>query len=192
MLPQDKHLDKLRAHWRESKSFPSMAKLADVLGLASSGSVFKVLGRLVDQGYLERVGGRIAPTKLFFSLPLLGSVRAGIPQEAGQDIGQEVVSVEDFMVRYPERTGFCRARGDSMKDAGILDNDMLVVERNAATRPGDIVAAVVDNEVTVKYLYTSGDGWLLRAANPAYEDIKAKSTLEVLGVVVGVFRRLGG
>ena len=76
-----------------------------------------------------------------------------------------------------------------MSGAGIFDNDMLVVERNAATKPGDIVAAVVDNEVTVKHLYPQGDGWVLRAANPAYQDITAKASLEVLGVVVGVFRR---
>lgn len=189
-MTPDKHLDSLRIHWKANKSFPSMAKLADVLGLASSGGVFKVLGRLVDQGYLERVDGRIAPTKKFFALPMLGDVRAGLPQEAGQDAGQELVSVEDFLVRHPERTVFCRARGDSMTGAGIFDNDMLVVERNTPTKPGDIVAAVVDNELTVKYLYPAYDtGWVLRAANPAYLDIKAKASLEVLGVVVGVFRR---
>lgn len=189
-MTPDKHLDSLRTHWKANKSFPSMAKLADVLGLASSGGVFKVLGRLVDQGYLERVDGRIAPTNKFFALPMLGDVRAGLPQEAGQDAGQELVSVEDFLVRHPERTVFCRARGDSMTGAGIFDNDMLVVERNTPTKPGDIVAAVVDNELTVKYLYPAYDtGWVLRAANPAYKDIKAKASLEVLGVVVGVFRR---
>ncbi|WP_332752059.1 LexA family protein [Hydrogenophaga sp.] len=189
-MTPDKHLDSLRTHWKANKSFPSMAKLADVLGLASSGGVFKVLGRLVDQGYLERVDGRIAPTNKFFALPMLGDVRAGLPQEAGQDAGQELVSVEDFLVRHPERTVFCRARGDSMTGAGIFDNDMLVVERNTPTKPGDIVAAVVDNELTVKYLYPAYDaGWVLRPANPAYQDIKAKASLEVLGVVVGVFRR---
>ena len=189
-MTPDKHLNTLRAHWRENKTFPSMAKLADVLGLASSGGVFKALGRLVDQGYLERVDGRIAPTKLFFALPMLGSVRAGLPQEAGQDAGQEVVSVEDFLIRHPERTVFCRARGDSMTGAGIFDNDMLVVERNTPTKPGDIVAAVVDNELTVKHLFPAHDtGWILRPANPAYPDIMAKASLEVLGVVTGVFRR---
>jgi repressor LexA len=186
----DKYLDTLRTHWKANKSFPSMAKLADVMGLASSGGVFKVLGRLVDAGYLERVDGRIAPTKKFFALPMLGDVRAGLPQEAGQDAGQGLVSVEDFLVRHPERTVFCRARGDSMTGAGIFDSDMLVVERNTPTKPGDIVAAVVDNELTVKYLYPAYDtGWVLRPANPDYQDIKAKASLEVLGVVVGVFRR---
>ena len=57
-----------------------MAKLADVLGLASAGGVFKVVGRLVDAGFLERVEGRIAPASAFFALPVLGKVRAGLPQ----------------------------------------------------------------------------------------------------------------
>ena len=189
-MNSNKHLDTLRTHWKANKSFPSMAKLADVMGLASSGGVFKVLGRLVDAGYLERIDGRIAPTKKFFALPMLGDVRAGLPQEAGQDAGQGLVSVEDFLVRHPERTVFCRARGDSMTGAGIFDSDMLVVERNTPTKPGDIVAAVVDNGLTVKYLYPAYDtGWVLRRANPDYQDIKAKASLEVLGVVVGVFRR---
>ena len=111
---------------------------------------------------------------------------------AGNDLpheGQELVSVEDFLVRHPERTVFCKARGDSMRDAGIVDGDMLVVERNTPTRPGDIVVAVVDQELTVKYLFPTYDsGWLLKPANPDYPELKAKASLEIVGVVTGVFR----
>ena len=189
-MAPDKYLDSLRTHWKANKSFPSMAKLAEVMGLASSGGVFKALGRLVDAGYLERVDGRMAPTKKFFALPVLGNVRAGLPQAEDQSAGQELIGVEDYLVTHPERTVYCRAKGDSMKDAGILDNDMLVVERNTPTKAGDIVVAVVDNEMTVKFLYPAYDiGWVLKPANPDYPDIKAKASLEVLGVVVGVFRR---
>lgn len=189
-MTPDNHLATLRTHWKEHKSFPSMAKLANVLGLASSGGVFKVLGRLVDAGYLERVDGRIAPTKKFFSLPVLGSARAGLPQLESQDAGHELVNVEDFLVRQPERTLFCRARGDSMKNAGILDRDMLVVESNTPTKAGDIVVAVLDQELTVKYLFPDpAGGWVLKPANPDYPELKAKASLEVLGVVTGVFRR---
>lgn len=189
-MTPDKYLDALRTHWKTNKSFPSMAKLAEVMGLASSGGVFKALGRLVDAGYLERVDGRMAPTKKFFALPVLGNVRAGLPQAEDQSAGQELIGVEDYLVTHPERTVYCRAKGDSMKDAGILDNDMLVVERNTPTKAGDIVVAIVDNEMTVKYLHPAYDsGWVLKPANPEYPDIKAKASLEVLGVVVGVFRR---
>ena len=68
------HLGSLQRHWKRHRAFPSMAKLAEVMGLASSGSVFQAVGRLVEGGYLERVEGRIAPTRRFFSRPLLGHV----------------------------------------------------------------------------------------------------------------------
>ena len=86
---------------------------------------------------------------------------------------------------------FCRVRGDSMKDAGILEGDMVVVERNRPTKAGDIVVALVDNELTVKYLFPKkgAQGWVLKPANPDYPDIVAHQSLEVLGVVVGMFRR---
>ncbi|OBS30737.1 LexA repressor [Tepidimonas fonticaldi] len=190
-MSDDQHLNALRVYWKAHKAFPSMARLADVLGLSSSGGVFKVIGRLVDAGYLERVDGRIAPTRQFFALPVLGQVRAGLPQPEDQSAGLESVGVEDYLIRHPERTVFCRVRGDSMKDAGMLDGDMLVVERNRPTKPGDIVVAVVDNELTVKHLYPlkGAAGWVLKPANPDYPDIIAHQSLEVLGVVVGVFRR---
>lgn len=166
-----------------------MAKLTAVVGLASSRGVFKVLGRLVDADYLERTNGRIALTKMSFALPVMGSAHAGLPQPESQDAGQELVNVEDFLVRHPERTLFCRFRGDSMKNAGILDRDMLVVERNTPTLPGDIVVAVVDQELTVKYLFPNPvGGWVLKPASPDYPELKAKSSLEVLGVVTEVFR----
>lgn len=167
-----------------------MAKLAEVLGMASTGGVFKALGRLVDAGYLERTAGRIAPTKKFFALPLLGTVRAGVPQPADQDESYELLSVEDYLVDHPERTSFCRVKGDSMKDAGLLSGDMVVVEANSPTRAGDIVVAVVDNEITVKFLRTGPAGeWRLEPANVTYDVIVPQGSLEVLGVVVGVIRR---
>lgn len=190
-MSDTKHLDALRVYWKENKAFPSMAKLADVLGLASSGGVFKVIGRLVDAGFLERVEGRIAPTREFFALPVLGKVRAGLPQMEDQTSGLETVGVEDYLIRHPERTVFCRVRGDSMKDAGMLDGDMVVVERNRPTKSGDIVVALVDNEMTVKHLFPAPrtGGWVLKPANPDYPDIVAQESLEIIGVVVGVFRR---
>lgn len=168
-----------------------MAKLTEVLGLTSTGGVFKVLGRLVDAGYLERVGGRVAPTKKFFALPLVGTVRAGLPQPADQVEDYELMSVEDYLVDHPERTSYCCVKGDSMRDAGLLDGDFVAVEANSPTKPGDIVVAVVDNEITVKYLRTNKAGaWLLEPANPAYDVITPTGSLEVLGVVIGSFRRV--
>jgi SOS regulatory protein LexA len=186
------HLSALRAYWKRHKTFPAMAKLTEVLGMASTGGVFKALGRLVDAGYLERIDGRVAPAKKFFALPMLGTVRAGLPQPAGQEDEHDLVNIEDYLVEHPERTSFCRVKGDSMRDAGLHDGDMVVVEANSATKPGDIVVAVVDNEITVKYLrLDKGGAWSLHPANlsVAYDVIVPTGSLEILGVVVGSFRR---
>jgi len=138
------------------------------------------------------VEGRIAPTEHLILFAVLDQVRAGLPQMEDQTAGQEAVTVEDYLIRHPERTVFCRVRGDSMRDAGLIDGDMVVVERNRPTKSGDIVVALVDNELTVKHLHPlpGAGGWVLKPANPDYPDILARESLEVLGVVVGVFRRL--
>jgi repressor LexA len=184
-----RHLVALQMHWRKNKAFPSMAKLTEVVGLRSSAGVFGLVSRLVDAGYLERVDGRLAPTKRFFSYRLLGAVRAGVPQEAPQD-GYETLSAEDFLVEHPDRTSYATIRGDSMSGIGLLDGDIVVVEHNTPTRPGDVVVAVIDDRITVKTLALERGEYVLRAENPNYEDIRPGSSLEVLGVVVGSFRRM--
>lgn len=186
----DKHLAALRTYWKRHNAFPAMAKLCEVVGLASTSSVFALIGRLVDAGFLERVEGRIAPTKRFFARPILGSVRAGQPEPESPEAPDSVLTIDDYLIDDPNRTVLCRVRGDSMKDAGLLDGDLVVVERNAPTSPGDIVVAVVDGEMTVKTLRkTRGGNWFLEAANPAYEPIHPVGSLEIVGVVNGSFRR---
>jgi len=187
----DEHVGRLRRYWRQHRAFPPIADLTEVLGMRSTGGVFKTLNRLVDAGVLERVGRRYAPSESFFALPLLGPVRAGHPQTADAGQAPETLSLEGYLVEHPERTVYCRVKGDSMTGAGLLGGDIVVVEHAAAPRVGDIVVAVVDNEITVKYL--RGDGspetWWLEPANPAYPAIHPETSLEVLGVVVGAFRR---
>jgi repressor LexA len=185
-----RYLNALRVHWRRNKAFPAMAKLADVVGLKSAAGVFALVGRLSDAGYLERTDGRIAPTKKFFSYPLLGPVRAGVPQEVDQYEGFEVLNVEDYLISHPERTSFCTVRGDSMTGVGLLDGDIVVVEHHSPTKPGDIVVAVVDGKATVKSLALDGGEYVLKPENPAYQVIRPGESLEVLGVVVGSFRSM--
>jgi len=186
----DQHLAKLRACWARQKAFPPLAELAEVLGMASTNGVFKTLNRLVDAGLLERVGSRYAPTQAFFALPLIGHVRAGVPQPVEPEPAAEAISVQDFLIDRPDQTVYCRVRGDSMRDAGLLDGDFVVVDRAAQPKPGDIVVAVVDEEVTVKRLRAGGSsGWLLEPANIEFQAIRPSASLEMLGVVVGSFRR---
>lgn len=182
------HLEKLRSFWKRHHAFPSMAKLCEVVGMSSTASVFDLVSRLKDAGYVERVEGRIAPTKRFFARPLVGSVRAGLPQPAPDD-DFEVLTIDDYLVPDPNRTFLAKVKGDSMKDASLLDGDLVVVQKNCPTKVGDIVVAVVDGQITVKYLRQQPDGrFYLQAANPAFADILPTGELEILGVVVGQFR----
>lgn len=188
-MQDEKHLAALRTYWKRHQAFPAMAKLCEVVGLSSTSSVFALVRRLVDAGYLERVEGRIAPTKRFFARPVVNTVRAGLPQPASQD-SVELITVDDYLIDDPNRTVLCRVRGDSMKDAGLLDGDLVVVEKNTATKPGDIVVAIVDEEFTIKTLRLDAQNkYYLEAANPSFADIHPAGSLEVFGVVVGSFRR---
>ena len=189
MSDQD-HIKALQRFWKQNRAFPSMAKLCDVVGLSSSASVFGMVGRLTESGYLQRLDGRIAPGKRFFARPLLGSVRAGIPQPTSQE-EPEVLTLDDYLIDHPDRTTLHRVRGDSMTGVGIYEGDLVVVEQNCPTKPGDTVLAVVDGELTVKTLALDAKGQhFLEAANPAYEPIRPSASLEVLGVVVSVVRRV--
>ena len=143
------HLEKLRTYWKRNHAFPSMAKLCEVVGLSSTASVFDMVSRLKDAGYVQRVEGRIAPTKRFFARPLVGKVRAGLPQPREEDDDFEVLTLDDYLVPDPNRTFLARVKGDSMRDAALVDGDLVVVLKNSPTNVGDIVVAVVDGQVTV-------------------------------------------
>ncbi|MGE0315847.1 MAG: LexA family protein [Lautropia sp.] len=180
----------LRTYVKRHGMIPSMGRLCGVLGLSSTGSVFALLKRLTEAGFLERVDGRIVPTKRFFARPLLGTVRAGLPQPEDQSQA-EALTIDDFLIDDPNRTSLHRVRGDSMRDAGILEGDLVTVEHASPAAPGDIVLAVVDGELTVKTLRLDDEGrFFLEAANPSYGPIRPGTSLEVVGIVTGIVRRL--
>lgn len=190
-MNDETHLAALRSYWKRNQAFPAMAKLCDVVGLNSTSSVFALIKRFSETGYLERVEGRVAPTRRFFGRPIIGAVRAGLPQPEGQE-PPELLTIDDYLVDDPNRTVLCRVRGESMRDVGLLDGDLVVVESNRATRPGDIVVAVVDGEMTVKTLRLDKDStFYLEPANPAFQVIRPQGSLEIVGVVVGSVRRYG-
>lgn len=121
---------------------------------------------------------------------LQGSVRAGFPSPA-EDLGARPIDLTEVLVRHPQATFLLRARGVSMEQAGIFDQDILVVDRALKPRHQHIVVAVVDGEFTVKTLYQRGDQMRLQAAHPAYPDIVPNDgqTLEVWGVVTACIRQ---
>lgn len=184
------HIHALQRYWKRHKAFPAMARICDVVGLSSTASVFGMVGRLTEAGYLERLDGRIAPGKRFFARTLVGRVRAGVPQMQSQE-APELLTLDDYLIDEPDRTTLHTVRGDSMRDAHIVDGDIVVVQHNTPTAPGDIVLAVVDEELTVKRLALDEEGkYYLIPANQDFAPIHPKASLELMGVVVSVVRRV--
>jgi DNA polymerase V len=123
-----------------------------------------------------------------YKLPLYGSsVRAGVPTMADDHV-EEHLSVNELLVKKPSATFFVRVQGDSMLNAGIHDGDLLVVDRSLPATHGKVVIAVVDTDLTVKRLDTKGPQMILRAENPAFDDIIVGEEAEfgIWGVVTNV------
>lgn len=123
-------------------------------------------------------------------LPMLGKVAAGFPSPAA-DFALERIDLFKQLVTHPQATFFLRVRGDSMRELGIFDNDVLLVDR--AVRPGHrhIVVAIVDGEYTCKQLFSQHGRIRLKAGNPTYPDIVPKEgqTLEIWGVVTASIKQ---
>lgn len=119
-------------------------------------------------------------------------VPAGFPSPAA-DYAERPLDLNDYCIKKPAATFFVRAQGDSMQNAGIFDNDLLVVDRSLTANHRRIVIAVVDGEFTVKRLDLSNpDRPVLRAENPEYSDIHLEdgNELQVFGVVRNVIHSL--
>lgn len=124
-------------------------------------------------------------------LPLFSSkVAAGLPSPA-EDHVEDTLDLNDYMVRRPDSTFMLRVEGESMKDVGILPNDILVVDRSLRAVHNKIVIAAVDGELTVKRLFHRGGLIKLLPENSAYPEIEleSESDLVIWGVVIGSFRR---
>ena len=123
-------------------------------------------------------------------LLLKNRVTAGFPSPA-EDLGAQRIDLTQVLITHPQATYFLRASGQSMVEAGIFDNDILVVDRAVKPRHNHIVVAVVDGDFTVKRLYQRAGRIKLKAANPTFVDIVPKDgqTIEVWGVVTASIKQ---
>lgn len=188
----------MREHQRRHGLPPSTREIQRHFGFASQTTVMDHLQALAAKGQLEKLGARrwgLRPREVAdrqFALPVYGAIPAGLPAQQEQE-PEETLRVDPavFGLRRPPPPHHCwalRVQGDSMVDAHILDGDLVVLERREP-RPGDIIAALVDEtSTTLKRLVLAHDRPVLRAANKRYRDI-VPERLESQGVVVGVIRR---
>src|SRR5450830_295073 len=124
------------------------------------------------------------------ALLIRNRVCAGFPSPA-EDLGAKRIDLTQVLITHPQATYFLRASGHSMVEAGIFDNDILVVDRAVKPRNNHIVVAVVDGDFTVKQLYQRQGRIRLKAANPTFPDIVPKEgqTIEIWGVVTSCIKQ---
>ena len=119
------------------------------------------------------------------------TIAAGFPSPA-DDYIESRIDLNEYLVQHKEATFFLRVQGNSMTGLGILNNDLLVVDRSLPVGDGNIVIAAIGGEFTVKQLVYSQKGCVLKAANPAHQDIiiNSEDDLEVWGVVRWAIHKL--
>jgi repressor LexA len=176
---------------------PTVREIGKAVGLHSSSTVHAHLANLEKVGLLRRdptkpraielLVGRAKRAVQASSVPVVGQVAAGEPVLAEENIEEylELPSV----IGGDEGDFILQVKGDSMKDAGILDRDYVVVQQASSARNGQIVVALIEDEATVKRFYREKDRVRLQPANKAYKPIRTRDA-KVLGRVIGVYRRI--
>lgn len=185
------HLIKLRDLYAVERALPSsLARLAEVLGFSSANAALKLCDRLCEAGVLRKSpDGKVLPTERFFALPVMdASVRAGTPDAVEPQLWSDAITLESFLIRRPSKTVLLKVRGDSMRDAGILDGDLAIVERTKQAQEGEYVVAVVDGAYTLKELRYEGKRPVLMPHNPEHKPIRPQSDLEIYGIFRGLAR----
>jgi repressor LexA len=171
---------------------PTYSEMAEILGVRSKSVVHYWVEKLLAAGVLHKdAKGFLKLRRNPRSLPLAGEVCAGIPADAQQDL-RGIVSFDEYLIRNPRTTFLLSVTGDSMIDAGIVEKDIVVVERNREPKNGDIVLAEVDGNWTLKYFRRQGKTVTLEAANLKYPPITPQDSLRIAGVVTAVVRRYKG
>lgn len=175
--------------------FPSVRELMISMGYKSPRSAAVLLERLEEKNFLERDAlNRLSipaePEESSFSadtinIPVVGSARCGTPDWAEQNI-EEYVKVSTRLAPRDRQHFFLRAKGDSMNEAGIEENDLVLVRVQNTATDGERVVALIDDEATIKEFHRRNDIVVLkpRSNNPVHQPIIVSDSLQIQGVVV--------
>jgi repressor LexA len=189
-------LEFIQSEQREKGITPSTREIQHHFGYASQTSVMQYLGALERKGFLNRHARKaralITPVQKvrITDIPIYGQIPAGMATLTEQNI-EGHVSLDTGSVNASKngRTFALRVRGDSMIDAHILDGDLVILEDRKDVQNGDIVAALIDGETTLKrYVMEHGRPYL-KAENPLFPDLVPARELRIQGVMISLVRK---
>jgi len=181
----------IEAHVEDSGFPPTRAEICSAMGFSSPNAAETHLRALERKGVIEMTSGASRGIRLTqqSTLPVIGRVAAGSPMLAEQNVEQRYRI--DPALFQPAADYLLRVRGMSMRDAGILEGDLLAVHRTTQFRSGQIVVARLHDEVTVKRIHRNRNTVELIAENPDFKPIVVdlkRDPLEIEGIAVGVIR----
>ncbi|MGZ3594591.1 MAG: transcriptional repressor LexA [Syntrophales bacterium] len=179
----------IQSFFRKERRMPTYKEMLDLLGVRSKSVVHYWMKKLCARGTLTRdAKGFLKPMRLVPGIPVAGAIAAGYPSPAEEEL-RDIISIDEYLITRPESSFLVKVSGDSMTGAGIMDGDMVIVEKGREPKNGDIVLAEVDGEWTMKYFVRKGKEIVLEAANPKYPTIRPKNELRLGGIITAVIRK---
>lgn len=204
--PLSKHqravLDVILKYIGENGVPPTLNEIREGMGFNSLKSVQDHLDTLERKGWLQRTGVKGAarcwkvleeecvgkPLAPFATLPLLGTIAAGVPISANEHV-EEHIAVPQALVGNADECFILRVKGDSMTGDAICDGDLAILRSQVTARSGDIVAALIEDETTLKHYVKIGAKVELHASNPDYPPIPFQSErCAIMGKLIGLMR----
>lgn len=194
---QAKVYEYLKQEIREKGFPPSIREICAAVSLKSTSSVHSHLATLEKKNLIKKLPNKNRTIEIlepnFYQtdsyiaeVPLVGKVTAGEPILAVENIEESIPLPMDFLGR--NETFMLRVSGQSMIEKGIMDKDLVIVNKQSHAENGDIVVAMLDDSATVKTFYRENGHIRLQPANPDYEPIITR-TVDILGKVIGLIRR---
>lgn len=185
----EKYKKQIVRFYQKNRRMPNYAEVMTLLSFKSKNAVFKLVNKLKEENFLGKdEKGRLIPKKLYGELKVLGQVEAGFPSPAEEELA-DTMSMDEYLIKNKEATYMLKVSGESMKDAGIMSGDMVLVDRSLTAVEGDIVIAEIDKQWTIKYLRKDKKGMYLEPANKKFPLIYPKEDLRIAAVVKAVVRK---
>lgn len=183
---------KILSFYKNNKRMPSFSEMMKLFGFKSKNAVSKLVDKLIDAGVVSKdAEGRLIPQTIYGEVKrLTQQVSAGMGAEV-QDEMIDSLNLNEWLVENESATYMVDVQGDSMKDAGILDGDTVLVERTSNFHDGDIVVALMEDGYTIKYLKKKGSLMHLEPANRNYRPIypTEDNRIELVAKVKAVIRK---
>jgi repressor LexA len=193
---QKKVLDFIQREQREKGVTPSTREIQSHFRFASQTSVMQYIAALERKGFLKRHANKaralITPIQKvrIHDVPIYGQIPAGMATLTEEDVeGHVSLDAHSANVSKNHSTFALRVRGDSMVGAHIVDGDIVILEQSKEVNNGDIVAALIDGETTLKRYVVDHGRPYLKAENPRYPDLIPARELKIQGVMVSLVRK---